>query len=164
MGVDLLKNMYEEDKGESKWLGRFQSRVIQDIMRQDEEIRDLLGVAVCVQERDLESVMKVFLPINEARFEPLDYKMLMDWAKLGRDLNGERNKKKTIYLECDSMTAYGRMQRRAREGEKGMSFEDFRRVNEEMGALKEEAEFVLDTTELNEKDIFEFVRRIIIQA
>lgn len=162
-GNNLLKRMYcEQDaKKGSVWLTRFQMRVIQDLMKQDEEIRSLLGVALCVQERDVDSVIKVFLPFNEEIFHPVDYKLLMDWAKLGRDLNVGKNKKRSIYLECEPKIAYERMTKRARPEEKQMTFEAFEKLHAKMQLLKESADFVLDTSCLTEDQVFKTVHKLI---
>lgn len=161
MGENLLKRMYEEPKEESSWLGRMQLKVIHDLMRQDEEIRNVVGASLCVQERDLEAVGQVFLPLNRERFHPIDYRLLMDMAKFGRDMNTGENMKKSIYLDCDSRVAYERMQQRAREEERNMTFEEYQAMDERMGVLKETADIIIDVTHMTEKDVLDFVKRIL---
>ena len=160
-GHNLLEEMYNESGTESPWLRRFQTKVILDLVRQDEEIRSLLGIAICVQERDLESVINVFLPLNKARLPPVDYQLLLDSAKFGRNLNAGRNRKKSIYLHCDSKKGYERMKSRGRKEESNMTFQEFERINEKMCLLQENADVVVDTTNMSKKDVFDFVHRVI---
>lgn len=152
--------MYGENRGESTWLRRFQSKVIQDLLDQDMVIRKQIRSSICVQERDLESVIEVFLPLHKERFHPIDYALLMERAQFGRELNKGENHKKTIYLDCSSSTGYERMQQRGREGEE-MTFEEYHALHERMSVLKTNAEVVLDTEKLSEKDVFDFVLKIV---
>lgn len=161
-GINLLDKMYAENPEECKWLARFQSRVIHDLIRQDMLIRErMTHGSVCVQERDVESVIKVFLPTNEKRFEAIDYRILMDWAKLGRDLNTGVNEKRYIYLDCDASVAYERVKKRGREEEKDMDFEKFSAIHERMSVLKEGAHTVLNTTLLSKVQVAQMVKAII---
>lgn len=150
-GHNLLKNMYENAPfNKTSWAWRLQLKVIQDILKQDFDIRELLPAYLCIQERDLESVKKVFLRTQDHNFEPIDLQLLKDLTNIGLEYNIGFNEKQRIFLYADSTTCFNRLQSRGREAEMGISSHDFSQICSAMDVLRADAHFALNTTVLTD--------------
>lgn len=161
-GVNLLKNMYEIGSEES--LHRFQLKVITDILTQDAEIRKWDKGHFSLQERDLESILYVFLPFNQSKMNNTEYSLLTDLVLYGRGLNEKRFKKKNIFLYCDIEVAYERMRQRGREAELGMTLEGFEENCAKMDVLRAQADVSLDCTLLTEEEVGEWIANYILEV
>ena len=156
-GYNLLQKMYEANVGgKDKWIARFQRKAIDDIIYQDRKIERLYRNALCIQERDLESILKVFLPHNQNKFDEVDYFLNIDACKNGLEMS--KGIKKSIFLDISKEEAYNRMMQRARTEESSLNFESFRDMCAEMDVLKRTSDHIVNVSGLNQT---ETARRIL---
>jgi hypothetical protein len=158
-GENLLQKMYEAKEMEevgSPWPVRLQTKIIIDLMEQDTLIKKNLPDKLCVQERDHKSLFHVFLPAIKEHVHPVDYSLLMDLLFVGQDINNVPTKK-NIFLYADKLTCYLRMQQRNRDAEMEMSLHTYHALATKMDSLRHSANFVLDTTHLNQQEVVERV-------
>lgn len=146
-GTNLLHNMYNEK--ESKWYYLFQLKVITDILSQDSKMRKKIDKKLCIQERDLKSVLHVFLPNASGKMSRVEYMLLHDLATFGDSLNA---KKKSIFLECDFAVGYERMKKRGRPAEASLTFAEYRELCVKMDAVKPFCTHVIDCTFLSSEE------------
>lgn len=159
---NLIKKMYE-DKGvyASRWTRAFQLKVVTDLLRQDMRIRSLLPNHLVIQERDLRSVEKVFLPQHRDTYGLVDYELLMDLAKTGIMLN-EPNQKFHIYLFAEMKTCYKRVTQRGREAEERLDFDTYKELCMQMDCyLRPDADVVIDTTLMTPEEVAKQIESIL---
>ena len=82
-GLNLLHKMYtdeERNAGKSRWVHRFQMKVIIDMINRENCIGKMSSRHIIVQERNLESARDAFIPMNEPFLDSTDYRLLTDLA------------------------------------------------------------------------------------
>ena len=107
-------------------------KVIMDIMRQEEMVKQLLPNTLCIQERDLESVKKVFVPNSESRFEAVDFLLIKDLLESSFCKTSSESSKISIFLDADVHTCFDRVKKRGRESERNLDFALFRQIHDRM--------------------------------
>ena len=164
-GHNLLEQMYENmDDPESPWTCRLQTKIIKDIMAQDVKIRLNLPRQLSIQERDLNTVKKVFLPGHKKSLNELDYHILHELVDFGIDLNSGTNDKLKVFLSADKMTCYNRMMSRKRNAERNISIHDYMTLCEAMDLIKADASIVLNTDQLNSTQVSIRMNQLLLSA
>lgn len=164
-GVNLLEKMYENmGAADSPWTSRLQTKIIKDVMAQDMCIRSNLPRQLSIQERDLNTIKKVFLPIHRRSINSLDYHILHELVDLGMELNANTNNKLRVFLSADKMTCYERMKSRKRNAEQAISPHDFVQICDAMDMVKSEAAIVLDTDQLNSTQVSVRMNQLLLTA
>ena len=164
-GINLLEKMYESmGTQDSPWTTRLQTKIIKDVMAQDLCIRSNLPRQLSIQERDLNTIKKVFLPIHCKSMNKLDYHILHELVDLGIELNSSVNSKLKVFLSADKMTCYNRMKSRKRNAEQMISPHDYSQICDAMDILKSEAAIVLDTDQLNSTQVSIRMNQLLLTA
>ena len=163
-GINLLKESYDSQTSKTPWIMRFQMKVIMDIMRQEEMVKQLLPNTLCIQERDLESVKKVFVPNSESRFEAVDFLLIKDLLESSFCKTSSESSKISIFLDADVHTCFDRVKKRSRESERNLDFALFRQIHDRMQVLKESSDYILDTRSKSADQVAEEILPLLLQT
>lgn len=161
-GQNLLREMYENR--DSEWKVRFQNKAIIDAMRQDSTIRQELGEVLSVQERDLLSIQKVFLPSLETQLHEVDYHLLSELVEHGLKEDRSFHVKGRIFLHCEESECYERMKKRGRPCEAEITREKFAEMYASMMKLQDECDFIIDCTYLVREEVVDIVAAYILEV
>ena len=161
-GENLLQNMYESE--DEAWKVRFQTKAIVDVLKQDSAIRSELGEVLAVQERDLLSIQKVFLPPLEMEVNNVDFHVMKELVEHGLKEDQSLHEKGRIFLYCEEEECYERMKTRGRQSEGQITREKFAELYEDMRKLQQNSDFVIDCTHLVEEEVTDLVAAYILEV
>lgn len=160
-GVNLLKLNYEDI---GKYGSKFQLKAILDVMEQERQIRlnVLTENAIIFQERDLFSIEKVFIPLNEAKLDCIDVSLLKELIVLGKKMN-DYDRIGRIFLKSSFEIAYARMAGRGREAEKILGYTEYATICQKMQALEDMADVVINCNEISSEAVATIIETVVLQ-
>ena len=165
-GINLLSQMQEAltTNKPSPWVVRMQIAAITNYLSQDLLILRESGQHLCLQERDVDSILQVFLPFfkNRGLLTAADYNMLRGLAITTQGVNVELMKtKKQIFLYADKNLCFDRFCQKNRFSEKLMSRHDFNELCLALDFQKHMAQHEIDTSYLRPAEVAKRVSDIL---